>query len=76
MALDKVNKKIVTLEPDGKLAVIVSVNGKPYTTLTSDLVAKCKADIKYFTSIVFGETMVTSFPKDLEPLEKENNDPC
>ncbi len=76
MALDKVKKKVVSLEPDGKLAVIVTVNGEHYTTLTSNLVATCKADINTFLSLVFGESTITKIPKDLKPFEKEANETC
>lgn len=70
MALEKINRSVVSIEPDGKLALIVTRNGEPYATLVSNIIPKCKADVNLFISRVLGETTVTK-PQDYKEFENK-----
>ncbi len=68
MSVSKVTRSVVTFA-DGRLGMQVLVDGQVYANLVSDIQPKTQEEINTFISNIVGETTVTKYPEDTQPLE-------
>lgn len=68
MASEKIQRKIITMGHERVLAIQVYVDGKPYCTLMSNIIAKTKGDVAAFAGRVLGATVNLKASEWGEPL--------